>query len=903
MPHQLSIAGVLPMAAQVSYQDAIIEYLNQYDPDNEVVKIDPTTKEISYKSPIKCHQTPKYENEGFVRAYLIVRLVKELGYPMDCIEIENDLNVKVGRTKKHRGTDRGRSDVLVFQRTEGKAETLFLGIECKTPEDYEKGKKDLDGQLWGITKAESIQKRVHREIRYLALYTVEYVGGELLDKLLIVNFQKFPTYPEWTAASSPSNDILPAQYNDPPQSLYANIEKEDSKRGWKPLIKSYTREDFETLRARLHDQLWAGSSTDDNAIFYQLTKIFLVKIYDELTTDPEKPYKIQIRSTSRGEENPDELYERLVKYYEKASRQMLNYDDEKLRTFPFLVEGFTKTKLFVAVKELQGISLTENEYQGYDILGSFFESIMTNQEFFKQSKGSYFTHPNIVRFILAMVGVDEMAMKLIKSEQPRLPYIVDPSNGSGTFLIEAMKFVTSRVTKNYSKLRLNRSQQDFYNGVFMRPGKPNVWAEDYIFGIEPRAELGLAAKVNMILHGDGNMNIFIDDGLHPFRKNEVFVYDRKWQNKDPGMLADTHPSDEYEGFYVNENFDIAVSNPPFSLVTDALDSRETHDETFIYAAASNSENLFLERYYQLLRPGGKLGIVLPESVFDTSDNKYIRLFLYKYFHIDAIVSLPQEAFEPFTSTKVSLLFATKKTLGEIQNYSEAWNKAAKEYGKLRKSKSIQAVIENDRLLNGNQGLIRLCSEFNIIFSMSQSILDETIFTVDLSEQLEKLIDDLPNKTKKEERTKKKFKTQFKNISDFVNAKKFDALPKTEIDALHRFLKDYFPEGDFETPRQICERAYDEIVEIAKLDWPDYLDRQKYANAWWCFSTVSAQPEFDRAIFFAEAQNIGYKRTKRREMSRPNDLYDVDNNGFPFAKSDDLSTIFDQYVSWKGNNFF
>jgi type I restriction enzyme M protein len=53
-------------------------------------------------------------------------------------------------------------------------------------------------------------------------------------------------------------------------------------------------------------------------------------------------------------------------------------------------------------------------------------------------------------------------------------------------------------------------------------------------------------------------------------------------------------------------------------------------------------------------------VVLPESVFDTTENKYIRLFIYKYFKVRAVVSLPQITFEPFTSTKTSLLFAQQK---------------------------------------------------------------------------------------------------------------------------------------------------------------------------------------------------------------------------------------------------
>ena len=72
-------------------------------------------------------------------------------------------------------------------------------------------------------------------------------------------------------------------------------------------------------------------------------------------------------------------------------------------------------------------------------------------------------------------------------------------------------------------------------------------------------------------------------------------------------------------------------------------------------------------------------MVLPESVFDTTENKYIRLFLFKYFNIKAVVSLPQITFEPFTSTKTSLLFAQKKTKAQVEKWNELWDKYGKEW--------------------------------------------------------------------------------------------------------------------------------------------------------------------------------------------------------------------------------
>lgn len=878
-------------------QRAIVSYIEKNDPSNQIVKIDVNNQTISYNNEIRCHQTPKYEYEGFVRAYLILRLVKELNYPMDCIEIENDLNVNVGRTKKHKGIDRRRSDIIVFQKTTEGKEKLFLGIECKVPEEFNKASVDIDGQLWGITKASSIEARVKKEdIKYLVLYTCELIGGEIHDKPIVIDYQNFQTYNDWKTGGQISSNAIPEQYGDAPQSQYVNVLVATSDQ--KPLNKKLTKDDFVKLRVKLHNLLWAGSSTDDNAIFYQLVKIFLVKIYDELYTNTDEAYQVQIRTSSEGEETAENLYSRLEKLYFSACRELLNYDDMKLQEFPFRVEGFTAQKLKIAIREIQSVSLTENEStaDGFDVLGAFFEGILTNQEFFKQSKSCFFTHQNIVQFMIAMLDLDNLALRLLQEPKPRLPYIIDPSCGSGTFLIQAMNYISSRVRSRQSEIKFNKVNREFFASAFQHVTKPNIWAADFIYGIEPRPELGLAAKVNMILHGDGNMNVFIEDGLHSFDHPR---YSRRWKEKNEGILAVYGPSSVYENFNVNEQFDVILTNPPFSLETDGLDSSSTHRDNFLYHSFANSENLFIERYYQLLREGGRLAVVLPESVFDTSENKYIRLFIYKYFNVDAIISLPQEAFAPYTTTKTSLLFATKKSNSEVSKYDAAWNKATVKYGKLRSSNVVQRVLENDRLLNSKVGLLKICSELEVDVAPTKNLLDENLLTKELVQQLSDKINALPVVSKKEKENKKTIEDKLSNIIKFVESKPFDNLDNDkDVAILKDFLRDYFPDK-IKSAKQVCELSYDEVITIADLDWPGYGNKTTYANSWWCFAEVSNNPILNYEIFFAETENIGYKRTKRGEQERVNELYQKsEEDGFPIINSETLITILDKYWAFR-----
>jgi len=211
-----------------------------------------------------------------------------------------------------------------------------------------------------------------------------------------------------------------------------------------------------------------------------------------------------------------------------------------------------------------------------------------------------------------------------------------------------MKFITQVIKYRFrDKIEETHNIQRKFQSWFYPDNFENQWAAEYIYGSDINFNLGTATKVNMILHGDGSANIFVKDGLLPFSH-----YD--------GVLSESEMSSVYKDKIINGQFDIIMTNPPFSVDLDNDTKKNVKDE-FLFGEKKNSENLFIERYYQLLREGGRLGVVLPESVFDTTENKYIRLFIYKYFTVKAVVSLPQLTFEPFTSTKTSLLFAQKKT--------------------------------------------------------------------------------------------------------------------------------------------------------------------------------------------------------------------------------------------------
>ncbi|MBA4312216.1 MAG: SAM-dependent DNA methyltransferase [Chlorobiaceae bacterium] len=507
------------------------------------------------------------------------------------------------------------------------------------------------------------------------------------------------------------------------------------------LRENVRKEELDRIANDLHDVLWGGGQ-HQNELFYNLIGLFLTKIYDEKVKANDDPYDFQIIFEGNESETPETTFQRINKLYKgewdtklkKFSQCALNYllgfSDEQLKKTPDIV--FNANKVKYVVETLQSISFTTNKY---DVLGDFFEKIVRAE--LKQTKGQYLTHHNIVDFIVKALSVDDLAIALIngKDGRPRLPYIIDPACGSGTFLIQCMREITSRILeekKTYKNLKRTDDVEEFVETRFPEK-KRNVWANTFIFGIEIYPDLAMATKVNMVGHGDGSANIQPADGLTDFSKYA-----------NANLLNIKRKNLVYEKS-VNEQFDIVISNPPFSITVDR-DTAKQFPELYLQGdkiakalkkeakKEVDTENLFIERWYQLLRPKGRLGVVLPESVFDTTGNRPIRLFLFKYFWIKAVVSLPHLAFAPYTMTKTSLLFAQKKTDDEVQAWQEKWNEYKEEFTKLKKE--FDKVRKQKRKKNEKESYLKLLKQYLRTLYNSE---DDEISVADLEE---KYLDDI-----------------------------------------------------------------------------------------------------------------------------------------------------------------
>ena len=710
--------------------------------DKQKIKVVETydfeNKKVKYSEKIKGWKIDKFKgDEEIVRAFVLAKLVNELGYKPENIELEKQYDI--GRPK----VNKPRIDIIVRD----DKDDAFLYVELKSPQDYEKDKDEvIEKQLFNLASQEKGQGN---NIKYLVLYTFETNDSEIKDKCILIDYEKFTSFDFWKEVRDFA-DELPERYGKAQKEPYI-------KNGKKDLETSFTHEQLDGLRKNLHNVLWGGGGTDDNDVFSSLVNIILAKIQDESEKKKGEKYDFQIFSFKDGEsfESSEQLFERINDLYRRALKQRLNIIDENELKESFVIERkkFSLAKLKFAVSELEKYSFTLGNKlpNGKDILGEFFENIISTG--FKQSKGQFFTHINIVRFLLWGLQLDKLAIERV-NKNSEVPYLIDPSAGSGSFLIEYMKFITQIIKYRFkNKIDDSRNTQAFLQRNFFPDELENMWAEKFIYGSEINPNLGTSVKVNMILHGDGSANIFVGsskgDGLSNFSK---------YQKISGENILDQSKASLVYSKDVNEYFDAIITNPPFSVDIDN-DTKRTLKSSFIFGDKKNSENLFVERWYQLLKPNGRFGVVLPESVFDTTENKYIRLFIYKYFKVKAVISLPQLTFEPFTSTKTSLLFAQKKTKTEIEEWNKLWVKYSNEWNNLKtRCENLSTVYFDEKYRKKLPSIKDLTEkeEKEILARMLKDYIEEVDKKLSSKELVEKYKDELKDLCKYDNDTKDVF---------------------------------------------------------------------------------------------------------------------------------------------------
>ena len=473
---------------------------------------------------------------------------------------------------------------------------------------------------------------------------------------ICIDYTRFKTFEAWRDAGEPHSTNFPKEYRDLDYKPLIN-------QGDNPLDLNTTLADFRSIALAFHSEFFGEHP--DNTIFVNLVKCLLAKIYDERTRRRGDEYHFQVFYKAGNPETALEVFERVNTLYQQAYRRYV--DPNGSESDEISAKEFSEERVKTVVQALQQLSITMGAVRNGDVIGTFFEEIL--RAGFKQDRGMYFTHDNLARFMVEAVGLETLTTNTWSfSDHPenRLPYIIDPACGSGTFLLHCMQNVTDTVRDSKATLVSDHDSVEFFNAR-LHDERPNYWAEHFIYGFDPKFVMAITAKVNMVLHGDGSTHILKEDAFSPFSKYSDIRL-RACNDGERSVPRSRYRPD------MCETFDLVISNPPFG-VTLAAETRAKLKATFSLSEATSSEGLFIERCFQLLKPGGRLAIIVPESLLNGKELANVRMFLYRMFHIRAIVSMPRNLFID-TPTKTSILFAQKKLAQDVEDWDKKWQAVA-----------------------------------------------------------------------------------------------------------------------------------------------------------------------------------------------------------------------------------
>lgn len=609
--------------------------------------------------------------EETVRQEYLLVLVNEYGFSLDQIAEEMDLT--------GRGSASARADFVLWRTAQDKTDdnAPFIIVECKSdnvtikPHDYDQGENYAR-----ICGAPFFVTHNSRETKYWR-----------------VKKDKVPGYTE-EIENIPHGDASDK-----------DIEELLSK------LRAFKEKEFADLLHKCHNIIRNREKKDPAAAFDEIAKVLFIKVYVErslLTRRKKKNlFTVDVLGGQLAENPLDMLFQQTKLAY---ATDKIFEDDERINLKPATGEAI--------VKELQKYNLSDTSE---DVKGVAFERFLGRT--FRGEIGQFFTPRTIVEFMVHMVDPQEGEI------------VCDPASGSGGFLIRVFEIVREKILadadheynafkleveadKSLTEVQRAKKLQDKFTEVQAlidqtREGS-RLWklSNRCIYGTDANDRMARTSKMNMIMHGDGHGGVHHHDGF--LNVNGIFEGRFDIILTNPPFGANVEPSDKVlevdiainqaaEDRYIKEYGDLyleaqnrvkgALNQPIAKLFELPKSSVNSKGETTY--GKIKTEVLFIERCLDLLSPGGRLGIVLPEGIFNNPSLAYVREFTEDRAFLRAVVSLPQETFvSSGASVKCSLLFLQKFTEEEQQKFDET-NATAKAEIKAQYADEIK--VERERL--------------------------------------------------------------------------------------------------------------------------------------------------------------------------------------------------------------
>ena len=561
--------------------------------------------------------------EEYVRQTIEKRLINEHKYKREQIKIE--FGLKLGSRRR-----RVSADIVVFPEDspEMTQDHVWLIVECKKESVSPKDKKEGVDQLKSyMSVCPNCEWGMWTNSKY----------KEVLRKVKVEGKYEFQEYNDIPAADGSLEDVDRPKRN--------------------TLRKAYEDNLLMVFRS-CHDHIYANEGLKKEDAFFEFLKLIFCKTLDEQNVG--KPLEFYTRSGERANQDGQlTVQKRISKIFGKVKQefpQIFETNDEiKLQPRP----------LAWIVSELQPYSLLETHV---DVKGKAYEELVGAN--LRGDRGEFFTPRNIMRMAVEMVNP--------KPEEK----ICDTSCGTGGFLVTAMNHIIEELKREVTDdFGLGEIEWSDDQKMIVRDRIKQIAASDF-YGFDISPDLVKATKMNMVMNNDGSGNIYRNNSLLPPHE---WPQDLKQELADAlNIQAENIANAESIAF-----FDVIVTNPPFGKKIPIKDPHilEQFDIGHIWHKNDGGgwtisdtlqtsvppEQLFIERCFQFLKPGGRIAIVLPDSILGNPGLGYIRQWLLEKARIVASVDLHVNTFEEGTQTSVLIL--QKKTHEEIneERYAQRIN--------------------------------------------------------------------------------------------------------------------------------------------------------------------------------------------------------------------------------------
>ena len=560
-------------------------------------------------------------NESIVHYWTICRLIEEYKYPPDHISHEVSCGGIGRQALKSSNT---RADVVIYSHPSRRPGTALVVIECREFEGEDGGKQ-------AASYSRALQSPYHL----------------------------FTDSSKWSAFETQPHPVDGIPVSDIPHWI-----------GSKPLAQKLSKKhilppitDEEHLRSLIkicHNEIHS-EGVDPAKAFDELVKLLFVKVYDE--QEIPDVYSFSILS-GESDEKIGENIRALLKEAKKKSQYKELFsepgDDE------FWIHNKSIRKV---VETFQGFSFTGSSIIGIDAKGTAYENMVGAT--FRGELGQYFTPRKIVEFMVDLL------------EPTREDVVLDPSCGSGGFLIYTMRRIADQIRQQQQNLSAHHTERLIRDAIVR-----NIKGTD----LSPR--MVRTTRMNMIMHGDGWSGI---QRCHGLKINEHKAFKDK-------------------------KFSLILSNPPFAGFENdesILCKYDTGKNKNDNIRAIHKAIIFLEQIIRLLDEGGRAGIVLPRSIFENESYSFkkVRQLIYQNCEILAVVGLPKTAFHHTDCGILGDLLFLKKKSNPKDNYdvfvSWADNVGYNTLGHNIEENDFPDILENYRKRKNLISIKRLKDEDNI----------------------------------------------------------------------------------------------------------------------------------------------------------------------------------------------